>query len=526
MTRALTAAELAEMDARRREQEADLLSKLGDFNWRIRNLYHILDKNGRTVLFKPNEVQEEFIQNIWHRNIVPKARQRGFSTVVQLMILDAALFGDNVVCAIIAQDKDTASKIMRQKIKFAYNRLPTLVKALAPVVRNNTKEIAFANGSSIQVSTSARGDTLNWLHISEFGVICYNNPERAEEIITGALPAAAQGITVIESTAKGRDGAYYKMVMEAKANAELRKKLARAEYRLHFASWWDAAEYEMDPALIYVTPKDNAYFDVAEKEIGRPLSAAKRAWYVATRRNDFADDDERMWSEYPTTLEEAFKVSQEGVYLAKQLTNARAAGRITKVPYDPRYPVNTFWDLGVDDDIAIWFHQQIGKANHFIDYFECSDQPYSFIIGKLLAKPYESYGWHFLPHDGDQRRPGLHALKTPKDMLEDGGLRRIEIVPRTADLVGVGIQQLREAFPSYWIDETNCDAGLKHLENYKKTWIGTQGAWGETPAKNGHQHAADAIRQHAQHAERVAALLLGTGTQQTPNRPNRSGRVA
>src|SRR5690606_29901146 len=100
---------------------------------------------------------------------------------------------------------------------------------------------------------------------------------------------------------------------------------------------------------------DHDYFDRKEREIGRPISLRKRAWYVATRRNDFADEDPKMWQEYPTTLEEAFQVSTEGVYLAKQLERARLEGRITKVPYRPGVPVNTFWDLGVNDEIAIWF---------------------------------------------------------------------------------------------------------------------------------------------------------------------------
>lgn len=505
--------------------EAELKRNILDFNWRIRNLYYILDKRGRTVLFTPNEVQEEFIANIWHRNIIPKARQRGFSTLIQLMILDAAIFTPNTVGAVIAQDGDTAKKIMRQKIKFAYNRLPRLIKAMAKVVRNNVKEIAFDNGSSIQVSTSARGDTINWLHISEFGIICYNSPEKAEEIITGSLPAAEQGITVIESTAKGRDGDYYRMVMAAQANAEAGKKLTRAEFRLHFASWWDAAEYEMDPEGVLITPKDHRYFDEAEKKIGRPLNPRKRAWYVSQRRNIFADDDERMWSEYPTVLDEAFKVSTEGVYLAKQLENARRDRRIGKVPYNPNLPVNTFWDIGVGDDIAIWFHQQEGKANNFIDFYETSDQAYAHIIKELMLRPY-TYGWHYLPHDANHRRPGLESLKTPKDMLEDGGLRNLDIVPRTSDLVGVGIQQLRTAFNTYYFDEVRCDPGLRHLENYRKSWLAGPGLWGAEPHKNGHQHAADALRQHAQHAETVLRNASSTGRQQAPNRANRSGRVA
>lgn len=503
----------------------ELLAKLSDPHWRLRNLYYILDKNKRTILFRPNEVQEEFINSIWHRNIVPKARQRGFSTVVQIMMLDAALFTPNTVCAVIAQDGDTAKKIMRQKIKFAYQRLPKFVKKMYPIIRNNVSEIGFKNGSSISVSTSARGDTISWLHISEFGIICYNSPERAEEIMTGSLPAAEQGIVVIESTAKGRDGAYYKMVMDAKANMETGKRLSRAEYRLHFASWWDAEEYEMDPEGVVISRKDKDYFDRLEVVIERPLSDRKRAWYVSTRRNTFADDDERMWSEYPSTLEEAFKVSNEGVYLAKQISAARLGGRITKVPFRPDLPVNTFWDLGLNDDLAIWFHQQVGKANHWIDYFECSEQPYDHVVNALMQRPY-TYGFHYLPHDGDQRRPGAHRLQTPKDMLEDLGLRNVHIVPRTLDLVGVGIQQLRSAFDTYWFDEKNTEAGFKHLEGYRKVWLANQGLWGSEPAKNGHQHGADAIRQHAQIADIVLSNALNYGASRKPSRKNRSGMAA
>ncbi|OAP40652.1 hypothetical protein AU381_01720 [Sinorhizobium glycinis] len=51
--------------------------------WRIENLYYILDKKGDTVLFQPNEAQRKLLRRMWHRNIVPKARQRGFSTLIQ-----------------------------------------------------------------------------------------------------------------------------------------------------------------------------------------------------------------------------------------------------------------------------------------------------------------------------------------------------------------------------------------------------------------------------------------------------------
>ncbi|MBO3760369.1 hypothetical protein [Ciceribacter sp. L1K22] len=499
--------------------EAELREKLKDPNWRIRNLYYILDKDGNTVLFVPNEVQEKFLQDMWYRNIVPKARQRGFSTLIQLLILDACLFVPNQAGAIIAQDSSTAEKIMRNKIEFAYDRLPSFIRDGNPMTRDNVELKIFANGSSVQVSVSARGDTLNWLHISEFGVICYANPKKAEEIVTGSLPAAKAGITFIESTAKGRDGAYYKMVQEAKANADAGKKLSKLEYRLHFASWWDAEEYEVDPEGIVITAREHDYFDRKEREIGRPISLRKRAWYIATRRNDFADDDQKMWQEYPTTLEEAFQVSTEGVYLAKQMERARLDGRICRVPYVSGIPVNTFWDLG---QVAIWFHQAVGGADHWINYFECANEPYSYIVREMDKMGYV-WGHHFLPHDGDTRRQGAHMIQTAKDMLEELGLRNIEIVERTPDLVKYGIPALQEDFSTYYFDEVNCAPGIIHLDNYRKAWNEKMGLWSDFPAKNGHDHAADALRQKAQARDLVRRLTVSQGRTTIPNRRNRSG---
>lgn len=501
--------------------EAALKENLKNPMWRIRNLYYILDKDKQTVLFVPNEAQEKFLEDLWYRNIIPKARQRGFSTVAQLVILDACLFVVNTIGAVIAQDQTIAAKIMRQKIKFAYFKLPAFIRKAVPYVINNVHEMTFGNGSSITVSTSARGDTLSWLHVSEFGAICANSPDKAEEIITGALPAAENGITIIESTAKGRDGAYYDMVQIAKKRQDSGKQLSKQDYRLHFASWWDADEYEVDPAYVVMSKKDHDYFDRMETIIKTEISLPKRAWYVATRENTFSGAEEKMWTEYPTHLDEAFQISTEGTYLRDQLVLARKQNRITLVPHRTDLPVNTFWDLGISDDIAIWFHQQVGQANCFINFIEGSGEAYSYFVKQMEAMGY-IWGRHFLPHDGNQRRPDAKQLKTPADMLEELKLRNIVIVPRTPDLNGVGIPALREQFSTYYFDAVNCDAGLKHLEGYRKQWNVRNQNWSEEPQKNGHQHAADALRQHAQMADEVR----NGGTPTTPKRKSRSGLAA
>lgn len=485
--------------------EVQLFVNLQDPHWRLRNLYWIMDKEGNPVLFEPNEVQDKFIREIWYRNVVPKARQRGFSTVVQILMLDHALFEPNQRCAVIAQDRETCEAIFNDKIKFAYDRLPPLIREMVSA-RMTLSKIVFSNNSSIRCATSVRGGTVQWLHVSEYGKICAVAPIKAREIQTGSIPAVDQtGIVVIESTVEGLDGDFTDKVQKAEAVAMSGRPLSKMDYRLHFASWWDAVEYQTDPASVVLSPTDHAYFFRLEAEIGRPIEMEQRAWYVQKRDTEFGGDVEKMWMQYPSTLKEAFTQSTEGKWLAVQLATARKQGRVTTVPYDPSVPVNLYFDLGVDDDVSIWFHQQVGLQDRFIDYLEASGEPYNYFKREVDSRGYV-IGDVYLPHDGAHRRPGAEILKTSADMLEEVGFRNIIIIPRISELIA-GIQQLRDAFAFYWFDEAKCAEGLKHLAGYAKVWSERNGTYTSQVAKNGHQHAADSIRQHAQ--AKAGGLIRG-----------------
>jgi len=474
----------------------ELIALCRDPHWRIRNLYRVIDKDGQDVLFVPWEEQEKFLREIWYRNLILKARQRGFSTLIQLLMLDTCLFVKNTNAAVIAQDKEKAEVIFR-KIKFAYDNLPSVIRGMKPLAKDAAAELIIANGSSLRVAVSARSGTLQFLHVSEFGKICAKFPDKAREIVSGSLPAVAQtGICCIESTAEGREGAFYEMSQKAQASAQQKRNLSVREYKFHFASWWDADEYETDPAFVTITGKDHDYFNRLESTVAREISLRKRAWYIATRENEFGGDAQLMRQEYPSTPEEAFEQSTEGVYYAEQMAAARRQGRICDLPHDPSLPVNTFWDLGRNDDNAIWFHQKVGPWDHFIDFYEVSDAPFSTITNHMQSLGY-TWGRHYLPHDGRQRGYGIEQLQTPRDMLEALGLRNIQIVPQTPN-VSIAIRQCRDAFPKYRFDQTRCKAGLHHLDHYRKRWNDRLGTYADEPLKNGHQHAADALRQHAQ----------------------------
>jgi hypothetical protein len=112
--------------------EETIAASLSDPHWRMRNLYRITDKNGRECLFCPWPEQEKLLEELWYRNLILKAPQRGFSTLIQLLMLDTCLFNPNVQAAVIAQDQDAATAIFRGKVQFAYDRLPEAVRPMNP----------------------------------------------------------------------------------------------------------------------------------------------------------------------------------------------------------------------------------------------------------------------------------------------------------------------------------------------------------------------------------------------------------
>ena len=131
--------------------------------------------------FQPNDAQKKFLNRLWYRNIILKARQLGFTTLICILWLDHALFNANQHCGVIAQNLETVGDIFSDKIKFAYDNLPPEILERFPLKTNNGTEMEFAhNGSKISVATSFRGGTMHRLLISEYGKICAQSPGKAK----------------------------------------------------------------------------------------------------------------------------------------------------------------------------------------------------------------------------------------------------------------------------------------------------------------------------------------------------------
>jgi hypothetical protein len=460
---------------------------LNDPLWRLNNLYWIIDKAGDKSLFQLNWAQQQLYDSLWYCNIILKARQLGISTFVCLLFLDRCLFNSNLHAGIIAHTREDA-EVMFRRVKFAYDCLPLELKSLRSVNTDNARELQLNNGSTLRVGTSMRSSTLQYLHISEFGKICAKFPDKAREIITGSLNALAPGQYVfIESTAEGREGYFYQMCKEAQATQASGKKLTPLDFRFHFLPWWRHKGYRIDPSCLVVPKHYSDYFDALEAKIGSILAPDQRVWYVKRALTQGED----MKREFPSTSDEAFESSNEGLYYGRQISEARGQGRIRRIYYDSNVPVHTAWDLGYNDSTAVWFFQQCGQEIHLLEYYENSGEALTHYLHYIKTKPY-TYGKHLVPHDA-----AVHEYSTGLSRVEVARNHSVTftIVPDIG--INEGIDAVRNLLNRCWFDEEKCAKGITCLDNYKKEWNDRHGCWSSRPLHNFASHGADAFRMLA-----------------------------
>ena len=211
-------------------------------------------------------------------------------------------------------------------------------------------------------------------------------------------------------------------------------------------------------------------------------------------------------SEVEQELECSFTAAILGSYYGHLLIQAEKAGRIGKVAYDARYPVDTHWDIGVGDKCTIWFRQKIGNQYHYIDYYEFHGEGIDHYIKVLDAKAaYDGkvtevsegveitgrgfkYGRHVWPHDGrvqefgsgqsrqeTARKKGLRVFIQPKQRIEDR------------------IEASRNRIKISFFDKENCARGLECLYNYQKEYDSKLMVFKQKPKHDWSSHGADSF---------------------------------
>lgn len=494
------------------QDRKQLVVILSDKWKRLNSLYWIIDKEGKRVRFRLNVDQQRLFESLWYMNLILKDRQRGFTTVIGLYILDECLFNDNVEGGIIGHNLDDTKKIFRRKIKYPYDNLPEWVRASRPSITDRVDELAFPNNSTIYVSTSMRSGTLQYLHLSEFGKVCAKFPEKAKEIVSGSFEAVKPGqIIWVESTAEGKEGAFYEYCQEAQRVEQSGRPLTMLDFKFFFYGWPDDPEKVLDGPYP-LTEADNKYFRGLESKIGKKLSDRQKYWWAA--KNKILRED--MKKENPGTPEEAFEAAVEGAYYSTEFVEAREEGRITSVPHVKGIPVDSWWDLGYTDSTSIWFSQTVGREIHIIGYYENQGEGllhYAIEIYRMAKDNEWIMGRHTGPFDTMKHElgSGKTIFEQAKDLVDTTSGERYPLIFDVATRIEhqqQGIEAVRRIFPFCWFDEEKTTTSIKtggkdravgvpSLESYRKEYDENKETFRNIPLHNWASHGAKAFETMA-----------------------------
>jgi len=470
------------------EAYGELKEKLSSREWRLCNLYSIINKHGANESFTPNEFQRTLlVDNLWYLNIILKARQLGMSTGIDIFLLDMCLFNSNTNAGIIDYTLDDAKNKLA-KCKHAYNHLPQMLKDSIQLIKDNEQELKFSNGSRITADTSFRGSTLQILHISELAKIAKRDPIKAREIRTGALNAIAPGQFVfIESTAEDGEGDFYEITQRAEKLSLTEVELTKLDYKFFFFPWWKDSTYSLTkPQHYQFSTESSTYFSKLELA-GISLSQDQKFWYIKKKE----EQDQDMKKEYPSTSKEAFEAVTEDKYYQSEMMLAISENRVQEFEIDRGLSIDITLDLGLDDYTSVIFDQQLGKEVRIVDYFEINRVDVAEISGEITAKGYRvRFMW--LPHDAFHKRLGMGG-KSIADQFEDYGFK-VKAVPGPQEVsFEAGVSLVRKYFGRLWFKESKTAVLRNHVEKYSKKWSEASGQY-VGPKHNEHSHASDCLR--------------------------------
>ena len=238
----------------------------------IETFFMIQDKQRQLVKLKLNKPQLDFLTRRSSRNIIVKARQLGFSTVILADMLAEAITVPNTVCVCISHEERATQRLLK-KVHLMYDMIPAAArdipelsgledKLLRPTAHHlSAYEVTFPSiGSSFFIGTArapafGRGDTIHRLHMSE---LAHYPPETADTLMAAVSQSVPRdGLITIESNPRGRGGVFYRTYDLAKQGLE---------YKPFFYPWWWAGEYRLPEGDELALEADRYEFKFTEDE--------------------------------------------------------------------------------------------------------------------------------------------------------------------------------------------------------------------------------------------------------------------
>jgi len=362
--------------------------------WRLNNLYWITTKDGSREVFAMNRAQKHFYDNFiniprpYHRHVILKSRQLGFTTFIDLLGFDFILFNSNKDAIIIAHKVQDATDIFDKKIEFALRNMAEDVKdAFFKINHRSARKVQVVidygpeqgSTSSITVAVSGRSGTYHYVHISEFAKMCVVFPRRAEEVERGTFPTVPfDGYIFIESTAEGMAGRFYEMFQQNWLTREkITPQISQVQFLPHFYNWqFDDMEMKKIYEAIPVEDMDICEIDWASYQKEHNLTDIEITYYymkwLQFGGKNSPDAIKSLMQEYPTTQEEAF-LSTGQAYFATAKTAALLA--VAKK--------GTRGELGADETGKIIFNE---VSSGSLEIFKEPEVGIKYIIGGDTAE--------------------------------------------------------------------------------------------------------------------------------------------
>jgi hypothetical protein len=259
-----------------------------------------------------NKAQRHYEQHQTKRDLILKARQMGFSTLLQLEKLERVLLKSNITSATIAHKQKKTTDIF-QIAKFAWDNLPEEFRKIYKVRYDNVRELAFdGNKSRYFVDVDLRSSTVQDLHVSEIAFV-----KNLGDFFASTLEAVpADGRIALETTANGLNQFHdlWTNAVEGKS-----------EFKPHFYNWaWDG-DYVSTPPLDNKWKEDykilaKRYNLILDMQSRFQLSDSQFFWYYlkALRQKEL------IKQEYPTIPEEAFLTSSISVFDLFEVSQLKA----------------------------------------------------------------------------------------------------------------------------------------------------------------------------------------------------------
>lgn len=355
------------LEAKERKEENSTLVTFDDL--------YIRTKDKRLIQFNPNHVQAKYLDEIapeWRsghyylaslREILLKARQFGFSTLIAALFFCDTINNPNTRTVVLAHDLDT-SKLLFNMVQTFYDCLPPHKKR--PTEYSNRRELVFEDTkSAYYVGTAGslsfgRGGTINNVHGSEVAFW----PD-AEVLLTGLLEAVPDdGNVFLETTANGLGNFYHEEFTLAQNGGSI--------FKPRFFAWFEHEEYATEPPAGFTLTEDEQKLKSTHN-----LSDAQINWY----RKKAKSLKRKVAQEYPSTAEEAF-VASGNPYFDRDRLKEILHGLITN-------PELQHLDVRFPDTYRL-----LNKYRDRIELFKLPADGEDFLIGADVAEGLDADGKH------------------------------------------------------------------------------------------------------------------------------------